>query len=670
MALRTLVLASALASTGEAAKATPIEKVITLLKGLQDKVAAEGKKEAAAYDKYACFCKEQADGKLYSIEKSKKKIGHLSAEIDELSAFIGKTDGEISELSKKISNLDKEIEDGQKKRDEEHAKYQAAAADMQEAIDATAAAVAAIKESKGNLKDAKLNLVQVRSKLLATASRQSVQSQNLEKLMQEPAKYTFQGNDVIALLEDLLRDFKDRQARQDQDEFDQKSIFDKTDLGLKNERKFAEKERDEKSADSADATERNNAAKEDRKQEDKDMNSDQSFLDVLTKDCEDKATLFDKRSKTRSDEMQAMAQAMEALQEGVKPNEGANKKLVGLYQRPSFLQIRTLQQGADNAVRRVQSLLQEAAEQQNSRVLKNVAVRVGLSADHFVKVRGLIKDLIAKLKDDAKAEAEQKSFCDKEMNKALSKRDEAQGKKETAEANIAQLKSEVEKLTNEIEDLSNSIAAAKKALKEASELRAEEKQENEETIASAEDGKKATETAMGVLKDFYSNAFVQTSSKYTPPNADREGNTVGDVAPETFSDDYHGAQSESKGIIGILEVIASDFERTINTVNDDEKDAQNKFNEFEKSNLDNTKTDQDSVDAKEKRRTDAKDEMVEQQNNLGDATKIHEAANDELDKLKEMCVDGEETWEERAAARKKEIEALKEAQQILDEWQN
>ena len=43
-------------------------------------------------------------------------------------------------------------------------------------------------------------------------------------------------------------------------------------------------------------------------------------------------------------------------------------------------------------------------------------------------------------------------------------------------------------------------------------------------------------------------------TKYTPPNSDREGNTVGDVAPDFAGDNYAGAQSESKGIVGILEV--------------------------------------------------------------------------------------------------------------------
>ncbi len=49
------------------------------------------KAEAASYDKFACFCKEQADEKFYTITKAKKKINRLDAEMEEL-------DGEIKEL--------------------------------------------------------------------------------------------------------------------------------------------------------------------------------------------------------------------------------------------------------------------------------------------------------------------------------------------------------------------------------------------------------------------------------------------------------------------------------------------------------------------------------------------------------------------------------------------
>merc|ERR1719352_1396343 len=103
----------------QGAKVTPMEKVIGLLKDLSAKVTAEGKKEAAQYDKYACFCKEQADEKLYSIEKSDAKISDLKAEIKELTTAIADLNSDISDLSNQISGLEKEIDQKTKKREKQ-----------------------------------------------------------------------------------------------------------------------------------------------------------------------------------------------------------------------------------------------------------------------------------------------------------------------------------------------------------------------------------------------------------------------------------------------------------------------------------------------------------------------------------------------------------------------
>lgn len=74
-------------------------------------------------------------------------------------------------------------------------------------------------------------------------------------------------------------------------------------------------------------------------------------------------------------------------------------------------------------------------------------------------------------------------------------------------------------------------------------------------------------------------------------------------------------------------------------------------------------------DKKEAKLKDTEGDIVDETQALKDATDVFEAAEEKLDQLHETCVAGEETWEERAAARKKEIEALKEAQTVLDEWQ-
>jgi len=278
----------------------------------------------------------------------------------------------------------------------------------------------------------------------------------------------------------------------------------------------------------------------------------------------------------------------------------------------------------------------------------------------------LIKDLIDKLEADAEAEADQKSFCDKEMKKAVSARDEQTLEIETQTAAISQKTTERDTLLEEIDTLSGEIADCHKALNEATELRNEEKAANEKTLDMSKGGKEAVESAISVLKDFYDGAgFFQ----YTPPDSDRDGNTVGDLAPKTsFDDDYKGKQGASKGILGMLEVILSDFERTIESVTKDEKAGEKAFKKFEKETKKDIDDKEDEKTSKEGDVADAEDAITEAKDNLNEAKNLKDGALEELAKLKPMCVDGEETYAQRKKKREEEIEALKEALKILEEW--
>merc|ERR1712118_447549 len=129
------------------------------------------------------------------------------------------------------------------------------------------------------------------------------------------------------------------------------------------------------------------------------------------------------------------------------------------------------QSGKEAALQRVRAYLNDAADRTASGVLSAIAVRVSVAEDHFVKVRGLIKDLIQKLKDDAAADATTKGICDKKMKAALEKRDEANSELELASAQIAKDKATIQTKKDEIQDLNDEIAELQKALQEATELR-------------------------------------------------------------------------------------------------------------------------------------------------------------------------------------------------------
>merc|ERR1712174_17013 len=156
------------------------------------------------------------------------------------------------------------------------------------------------------------------------------------------------------------------------------------------------------------------------------------------------------------------------------------------------------------------------------------------------------------------------------MKEAISDRDDANGEIEKTNAEKTRKEAKQKTTVEEIAQLSEDIAMLKKGLMEATELRQKEEEDNKETLETAKDGKASVSLALKVLGEFYKSAggkFIQ----YVPPNSDREGKTVGDRAPEIFDEEYRGDQPSSKGIIGLLEVILSDFERTIDKVTEEEK---------------------------------------------------------------------------------------------------
>jgi len=137
------------------------------------------------------------------------------------------------------------------------------------------------------------------------------------------------------------------------------------------------------------------------------------------------------------------------------------------------------------------------------------------------------------------------------------------------------------------------------------------------------------------------------------------------MAPGSFDGAYEGKQQQSKGILGLLNVIKSDFERTITTTEQDEKDSEAEFQEFKTT----TETDIDekkkSKKANEGEKEDTNADLVEGKDERQDATSLKRDALAELEKLKPSCVSTGSSYAEKVARRKQEIESLKEAVKIL-----
>jgi len=221
-----------LAATGSADnaanKVTPVEKVMELMKKLSAQVAAEGKKEAEQYDKFACFCKEQADEKLYMIEKSRAIIKKQEAKIKKLEGEINSLNGEISTLTSVIDTKKAEIKTAEELRAKQHAAYSKTDGEMSSAISAIVRAIKALKDSKKDVKgDAKLDLLQIKALAMTLTGEYAQKATAALSQLDGPHAYEYQSNDIIAVLENLKDQFLENKKELDEDEFETNSAFER-----------------------------------------------------------------------------------------------------------------------------------------------------------------------------------------------------------------------------------------------------------------------------------------------------------------------------------------------------------------------------------------------------------------------------------------------------------
>merc|ERR1719352_1609810 len=129
-----------------------------------------------------------------------------------------------------------------------------------------------------------------------------------------------------------------------------------------------------------------------------------------------------------------------------------------------------------------------------------------------------------------------------------------------------------------------------------------------------------------------------------------------DDAPETFKtgDAYKGAQSDSTGIIGMMEVMQSDFQRTIAETKKAEADAEQAHLEFMTATGKSLAEKEEAESQKTEYKDNAVDELSSAEEDLNSQTDILTTTLKELLELQPVCVDTAMTYEERVAAREDE----------------
>merc|ERR1712045_26307 len=223
----------------------------------------------------------------------------------------------------------------------------------------------------------------------------------------------------------------------------------------------------------------------------------------------------------------------------------------------------------------------------------------------------------------------------------------------------------IDKLTVELADLATAIKELEDAREKAEKERKEEKAENAAVVAEASAGLSAIDQAIDIISKFYKSAKkekVDLSLVQGPADdAPDAGFDIGEA--------YTGAQSESGGIIGMMEVMKSDFERTISETEAAEAQAEEEHLEFMTETGKSLAEKKVASDERSAQKDDASEKLEKADDALGEQTKILETSIQELLDLKPVCVDTGMSYDERVARREDEIAALKKADCILSAYE-
>jgi len=672
-------------SCSSALDSNPLSKVIELLDSLAAKIKKEGDVEAKAYKDFFEWCDDASTSKNFEIKTLTAKEAKLEAAIAESAAESDEAATKIDELGGSIAAGQADLKNATIIREKEAADFTSNEQELLDVIDTldraikvlskqmakNPAAFAQIDTSNMDSVLKSLNLL-VDAAAFSSAdhkklsaliqSRQTSDDDDAEAETSAPAaaSYKTHSSSIVDVLDDMKDKAEEELSSLRKAESTAKHNFQMLKQSLEDQIADDSKHLDQEKAAKSAADGEKAAAQGDLEKTQKDLADAKATLETTNANCMETAADHDASIKARSEELNVIAEGKKIL---VSTTSGAESQTYSLIQLRSGSKLKS---HADLANAELISMVKQLAREQHSAALSSLASRIATvlrlgranGEDPFVKVKGLISDLISKLETEAETDATEKAYCDEQMAKTEAKKEELEAimkklttKIDQAAAKSAGLKEEVKALQAELAALSKEQAQLDKARTESHAAYVTAKAELEEGIAGVRQ-------ALSVLRDYYGSGAASALLQ--------NGAGLATVMEQPAVPQHSKAAGSGGGIIGILEVVESDFAKNLAAEETAEADA---AAEYEKVTQENkvTKTIKDA-DVKYKTQ-----EFVALDKNMADLSSDKDTTGSELDavleylgKVKERCIAKPESYGERKKRREAEIAGLKEALHILE----
>jgi len=646
--LRAVVVVALLAALATSAKVTPVEKVLEMLGEMKVKGEKMKEEEAKTHATYTEWVDDRTKELGFEIQTAESTIEELIAFIDKADSDVAKLGDEIATLDGDIARLEGEKADATAVRTSEKAEFLKVEQDYSESVDALGRAIQVVSSQQYARPQAMMLLQRMAKtapamqRVLAAFEQQGGYNDGAPAV----AAYESQGGGVVAMLEGLETKFKEELSATQEEESNKAHDYDLTMIHLSDTIAKSNVDREEKAAAKASTAAASAKAKGELADTKASLAETQTVLRDMKAEFASKSATYEENQKVRTGELEAIAKAVEIMSS---PEVASSyKSRINLAQVKgsalSFLQMRRSTRRL-SVQQRAAEYLKKRANAVGSRTLDKISAEI--MASPFAKVIDMIEGMLSKLKSEAAAEADHKAWCDEQLKENKLKRN-----KKTA--TVERLTAEVQELTSTIETMGQNIATLLKeqadlttAMKSATDFRSAEKTENLAIIADAKAGHGAVQKALVILREFYAKQAALLQQ-----------------APEIES--YKGMGGAKGGVVGMLEVIETDFARLDADTTAAEKQAASEYDTF-MSDSQADKKQKHELEVKTKLDKDATEfEKSQTQKDLAAVEDELAKANEYYAYLKPSCLEVKVSYEERVARRKEELEALNQAYDILN----
>jgi len=655
---------------------------VTLMQDMQKEIEAEGAKEKELYDKFMCFCSGGAEELAKTSADAGSAAESLSSKAEEETAEKAGLEGDLTKHEADRTAATSDLAKATAIRGKENSEYEADMADQKANYESISGAIPALETSLG-----------------ASSFLQSPGKKQLRKAVEMSQSISgFEKKTMVAFLEG-----KDQSPGSDQIVGILKSMKDEMESTMKStetaeeeavkgfaELKAAKDKEIELASEAIEVktkrvgelavsiVQSTDGAEDATKEK---ANADKT-LATLDEQCKTKQTEYAASSKTRSEEISAISEAISILNDDdaldVFKKAGA-ASLVQLTKdhQTGFLQTAKGPQKLQKAAGIVAAVLKRHKShglaflsftmQQKLRPANKGAVDFTAITK---MIDGMIEVLTAEQADDTK----HKTWCGSELASSADESAANAQKISSLESAATESADEIATLAEDIAGHTTSIETLDKDVATATTMRKDEHAEYLETVQLTEAAIQLIGKAKNRLQKFY-NPALYVAATTPPPAADDaiiaklsfvQVNAVKNLlaeAPEAPA--LYQQSPKSGGVMALMDMLTGELKQSLGEAEHTEKTAQGDYTELMTESQESRAADVKSVTDKSAAKADMEGKLVALKESK--ALTLEEAQNiaGYIAELHGSCDFILENFALRADARTSEIEGLKSAKAVL-----